>query len=224
MDTSIYHALNNFAFDHPVVGDIAKFFAQYAIFLLVGAVAIAWLAVSRHRHRFLLSAEGRVAAFAAGLATVIALVIVQVINVIWDRPRPFVVLHEFHKLIPHPADASFPSDHASGAFAIVGVLALFGRRSAALAALVWAVLIGVARVMVGVHWPSDILGGVGVGLFSALAVWAPPLRDRLEDANRLVSSLYGRVLPAALKPGARPAPIIQPQREAQPLKRGPGGS
>jgi undecaprenyl-diphosphatase len=203
MDTSIYHALNNFAFEHKAVGDIAKFFAQYAVFLLVGAVAVAWLAVGREG--FPISAQGRLAAFGAGIATILALLIVKVINTVWDRPRPFVVLHEFHKLIPHPADASFPSDHASGSFAIVGVLALAGKRTAAIAALIWAILIGVARVMVGVHWPSDIVGGIGVGLISALAVCAPRLQPYLDWANNLATSLYVRVLPPSLRPRSVPA-------------------
>src|SRR5579875_1362941 len=198
MDTTIFHALNNFAFEHKVVGDLAKFFAQYAVFVLVGAVAVSWLAVGKRG--FLLGSEGRLAALAAGVATILALVIVQIINQVWDRKRPFVVLHEFHKLIPHPADASFPSDHASGAFAIVGVLTLFGKRWAALAALVWAVLIGVGRVMVGVHWPSDIVGGVGVGLISALVVCERRLQPLLVWANDLLTALYARLLPQRLRP------------------------
>gem|GEM_PF-913501 len=203
MDTSIYHALNNFAFEHKVVGDLAKFFAQYAVFLLVAAVAVAWLAV--RRAGFAVGGAGRLAAFEASIATILALAIVQVINVIWDRRRPFVVLHEHHKLIPHPADASFPSDHASGAFAIVGVLALFGKRAAAWAALIWAALIGVGRVMVGVHWPSDVLGGVGVGLVSALVVCSPRLQPYLEWANCQLTALYARLLPAALRPRGKAA-------------------
>jgi undecaprenyl-diphosphatase len=207
MDTSVYHALNNFAFENKAVGDLAKFFAQYAIFLMVGLVALAWFA--RTRTGYLLSAPTRTALFAAGLATVLGLLIVQIINHIWDRPRPFVVLHEFHKLIPHAADASFPSDHATGAFAIVFALALFRRPAAAALALVWAVLIGVARVMVGVHWPTDILGGLGVGAFSALVLWTPRLRGRLLRLEGLCTALYERFLPAALK-GSPQQPLPEP--------------
>ncbi|HLI32292.1 MAG TPA: undecaprenyl-diphosphatase [Solirubrobacteraceae bacterium] len=200
MDTSVYHALNNLAFENKAVGDLAKFFAQYAIFVMVGAVALAWFA--RTRSGCLLSHRQRSALFFAGLATILGLVIVQIINHIWDRPRPFVVLHEFHKLIAHAADASFPSDHATGAFAIFFALALFRRPAAAALALVWAVLIGVARVMVGVHWPTDILGGLGVGAFAALVLWTAPLRAPLLRLEGLCTDLYERLLPAAWKGGA----------------------
>jgi undecaprenyl-diphosphatase len=196
MDTSVYHALNNFAYEHAWVGDIAKFFAQYAVFLLVGAVALAWLA--RWHGEWLAQGRTRLALFGAGLATLLALLIVQVINQLWDRQRPFVVLHEFHKLIAHPADASFPSDHVSGSFGIVVALMLFRRWRAAWAALTVAVLIGVARVMVGIHWPTDILGGVGVGALAALLVAGPQSRRALAWLCNLCTALYARVLLAPL--------------------------
>lgn len=213
MDTSVYHALNNFAFENTAVGDLAKFFAQYAIFVMVGVVALAWFA--RTRSGYLLSPGQRSALFAAGLATVLGLVIVQIINHIWDRQRPFVVLHEFHKLIAHAADASFPSDHATGAFAIFFALALFRRPVASALALVWAVLIGLARVMVGVHWPTDILGGLGVGAFAALVLWMPQVRAPLLRLEGLCTALYERFLPAALKSPAQPArPAVEGAGEA----------
>jgi undecaprenyl-diphosphatase len=192
MDTSIYHALNNFAYEHAWVGDVAKFFALDAVFVLVGLLALAWLV--RARGDWLARGRTRVALLAAGLSTILALLIVQVIDRVWDRQRPFVVLHEFHKLIAHPADASFPSDHVSGAFAIVFALMLFRRWQIAWAALAVAVLIGVARVMVGVHWPSDVLGGVGVGALAAIAVAGPWSRPALTWLSDRLTALYGGAL------------------------------
>lgn len=186
MDLSIYHALNDFAYEHAWVGDLAKFFAQYAVFVPVAAVALAWLAGPR-----LVERERRNAAFAAGVATILALLAVQVVNHLYDRTRPFVH-HAHHLLIAHGTDASFPSDHASGAFAIAFALLLFGQRKWALAAGSIAVLIGVARVMVGVHYPSDVLGGVLVGALAAVAVWLPPVRDLLARLSDLLSGLYPR--------------------------------
>ncbi|MHB1538652.1 MAG: undecaprenyl-diphosphatase [Solirubrobacteraceae bacterium] len=202
MDTSVYHTLNNFAYEHAWAGDVAKFFAQYAIFIFIGVLALLWL--GRTRRGWLLDERARVALFAAGLATILGLLIGVLITHVWDRRRPFVVLHHFHKLIAHPADASFPSDHATGAFAIVFALLLCRRFRMAWPALVAAVLIGVARVMVGVHWPTDILGAVGVGAFAALIVTTP--RAQLERLAGWCSRLYERTLLGTLSLAGRLLP------------------
>lgn len=186
MDVSVYHSLNDFAYEHAWVGDLAKFFAQYAVFIPVAVVALIWLVGPSFRSR----AE-RHAAFAAGVATVLALLCVQVIDHIYDRTRPFVH-HAHHLLIAHGKDASFPSDHTSGAFAIAFALLLFGRAALGWCALAIGVLIALARVMVGVHYPSDVLGGVLVGALAALVVWSPPVRDLLARISDRLSELYPR--------------------------------
>lgn len=187
MDLSIYHSLNDFAYEHAWAGDLAKFFAQYAVFVLVAVVALIWLAGPGRAGR-----SERHAAFAAGTATILALIIVQVVNHLYDRTRPFVH-HAHHLLIAHGKDASFPSDHTSGAFAIAFTLLLFGRRWLGWAAFALSVLIGVARVMVGVHYPTDVLSGVLVGAIAALVVWTPPVRELLSRiSDRLSDLLPGR--------------------------------
>ncbi|HET9125557.1 MAG TPA: undecaprenyl-diphosphatase [Solirubrobacteraceae bacterium] len=192
MDPSVYHALNNFAYAHTWVADIAKFFAQDMVFILVGVFGLLWLI--RTGRGWLLDQGSRVAVFAGAVALVLGLLIVQVIGHIWDRPRPFVALHHFHKLIPHAADASFPSDHVTGSAALAFALILFGRRWMGSVALVIAVLIGVARVMVGIHWPTDILGAIGVGAISAFLVFLA--RGPITRLADWCSALYARVLDA----------------------------
>lgn len=191
MDLSVYHSLNDFAYEHAFVGDLAKFFAQYAIFVLVAAVALLWLAGPARVCR-----KQRDAAFCAGVATILALLGVQVINHLYDRTRPFVY-HAHHLLIAHGKDASFPSDHTSGAFAIAFTFLLFGCRRFGWTAFVWGVLIAVARVMVGVHYPTDVLGGVGVGAIAALIVWSPPVRSLLCTASDRLSAFLPRRAPAS---------------------------
>lgn len=199
VDTSVYHALNDFAYEHAWVADIAKFFAQDAIFILLGGFALLWLI--RTRSGWLLGERARVAIFAGGLATILGLLLVQGISHIWDRQRPFVALHHFHKLIAHPADASFPSDHVTGAVALGATLLIFRRYRMAAVALTVALLIGVARVMVGVHWPTDILGAIGVGFFAALLVTAP--RRQTERLADWCSGVYEQVLLGTLSAAGR---------------------
>jgi undecaprenyl-diphosphatase len=80
--------------------------------------------------------------------------------------RPYVAL-TFAPLIEPVHEYSFPSGHV----AVLSALAFtaWRRRPAAGAALfAGAIIVGVARVLAGVHWPIDILGGMAVGAISAL--------------------------------------------------------
>jgi len=79
------------------------------------------------------------------------------------RIRPCDVNTAVQLLIAHPADASFPSGHASASFAAVSAMKASGCRLWR-AAFVLAVLISFSRLYLYVHWPSDILGGAVLGI------------------------------------------------------------
>jgi undecaprenyl-diphosphatase len=93
----------------------------------------------------------------------------------FDRPRP--------ELVPHMAEvysASFPSGHAmmsAATYLLLGMmLARVHRERRVRAYLVAAstliaLLVGVSRVYVGVHWPTDVLAGWALGALWAIVVW-----------------------------------------------------
>jgi hypothetical protein len=66
-----------------------------------------------------------------------------------------------------------------------------------------ATAISVGRVMIGVHYPSDVLAGAAVGTFSALVLWHPRVRGPLSSLADWLSALYERAAAALLR---RPAP------------------
>jgi membrane-associated phospholipid phosphatase len=88
-----------------------------------------------------------------------------------DEARPLAVLDgAVHVIGPPRTAVGFPSGHATAAFAIAGLWAL-GMRSRTLAAcaISLATLGSLARVVVGVHWPIDILAGAFGGWLAAAA-------------------------------------------------------
>ena len=102
---------------------------------------------------------------------------------IYAAPRP--------DLLPHldiVHSYSFPSGHSAGNMMFFGALALLagGRIAQALAAAM-ILMIGVSRVWLGVHWPSDVLAGwiEGLGWLALCAVWLPARggeEQRADDA------------------------------------------
>ncbi|WP_243028721.1 phosphatase PAP2 family protein [Thermus albus] len=98
----------------------------------------------------------------------------QAAKLAFARARP----HLFPQLTPEH-DFSFPSGHSVAALALVlGVYLLLRRRfpkAAALAlslGLPWAFLVGLSRVFLQVHYPSDVLAGWALATAWTLAVWA----------------------------------------------------
>lgn len=107
------------------------------------------------------------------LSMATAWLIARLIRWGFPAPRPFQ-LNLGTLWIQHGGRASFPSQHASGAFALAMALSLgVTRHRKALVALAWTAAIGMAwsRVHLGVHFPSDVMAGALVGIGSALLVW-----------------------------------------------------
>jgi membrane-associated phospholipid phosphatase len=110
---------------------------------------------------------------AAVLVTVLlAALLVHGIKPWAAQPRPPAVLAPelLHIIGKDLRSGSFPSGHSATAFALAALLGAYlgpGRVRRALLGL--AVLVGVSRMAVGVHWPLDVLTGAGIGWLSAMA-------------------------------------------------------
>ncbi len=148
------------------------------------AVVVLWFAWGWWRG----SAADRLGAIAATGAAVLGLLVNKVIGLAWDRPRPFVAHPALvHLLASHARDASFPSDDATGTFAIAVVLFAF-HRGWGTVALIGAVLVCYARVFVGFHYPSDVLAGAAIGTIAAVLA-ATYLRALPELVRRVVDAV-----------------------------------
>ena len=141
---------------------------------MVGAVAALFLTLTRHKH----SAALLVVSTAGGV------IINGVLKAAFSRPRPEVF--EWQTLA---TSSSFPSGHATAAALVYGTVAylaarLHKRRWARFltmfAALVFILLVCASRVYLGVHYPSDVLGGVISGL-----AWAAFCMATLEAIQQL---------------------------------------
>jgi membrane-associated phospholipid phosphatase len=147
-----------------IVGDTERLSAveKWAVPVVAVATFALWLLARPGGSR-----KWKLASACALGSAALALLINQAIGKTWHRKRPFTAHPAAHVWGSRSHDPSFPSDHASAAFAIAFAVFLFNRRvgSVFLAA---AAVIGAGRVFIGEHYPLDVLAGCLVGLASAL--------------------------------------------------------
>lgn len=180
MDTTVVHALNQLFLRHDGLEDSVVAYVVSAELLFLGMLVAAFLLVGGH-----LRQATRRAVVAAGASAGLALALAQILARLVDRPRPFVAHPDaVHLFARHAADPGFPSDHATAAFAIAVAL-LLRQRAWGAVVLVLAVVLAVGRVAMGIHYPTDVIGGAALGSLVAIGLWWLPVRrilHRLADA------------------------------------------
>lgn len=194
MDYDALRVLNDFASRHDWFEDVSRFFAEDAQWFFVALLAVLFLATGKWGSR-----NARRGVVAAGLAAALALAAAQGITLLWERPRPYEAHSGVHLFVSASQDPSFPSDHATAAFAIA-VAVLLRIRPVGVIAIAVAVMLGVARVAVGVHYPLDILGGALLGSMAALVLWLEPVRSWLDALADWAGALYERIIGRLRRP------------------------
>ena len=181
--------MNGVLVHHEGGQDVAQAFNASAIFVLVAIAGSIWFFARPGG-----PTRSKLAAVSAAAAGALALLINVVLGQLWFHDRPFVDHpHQTLLLVRHAADNSFPSDHASLAFAIAFAVLAFHRRLGLLL-LLGAACIGADRIFIGVHYPLDVLASLFVGLGAALVVTTvgrPSVKWTVEQLSRLSDPVVG---------------------------------
>lgn len=167
----------------PLLDHVGAVFAKYAPELWAIIFLLMWFWPPLRQNR------ARRAVVYAVVAGVLALVInVALGHFLPYRPRPFIYEpHLIHQLVSHKPDMSFPSAHAAGSFAFAIGLFYAGVGDG-IWGLLFAAAIAIARVFVGVHWPTDVMAGAVIGIVSGFVVLG--LRGWLEWLVMLLYSIF----------------------------------
>lgn len=154
LDTRLFYHCQSCCALHVSLASLSRWISRIGdgfFYLLIGA-GLAWLEPAKGRD-FL----------TAGLwAFALELPLYLVLKNLIKRDRPSL-LAGVNALIQPSDRFSFPSGHAAGAFVFATLIAGF-YPAWALAAYTLAMLIGLSRVLLGVHYPSDIVAGVALGV------------------------------------------------------------
>jgi undecaprenyl-diphosphatase len=187
VDWRIYHAINSFVFHHAWLGRGFDAIEKWSVPLVAVATVALWLLARPGGGR-----KWKLASACALAAAAVGLLLNRLVAAIWDRPRPYETHPAAHVWGSRSHDPSFPSDHASASFAIAVAVLLFDRLAGSLF-LAAAVVIATGRVLVGAHYPLDVVGGALVGVAAALLV-ARVARPVVDALVRLVERLTDPLL------------------------------
>ena len=176
LDIAVNHRLSGIRQANPQFTSLVVIATQlgsiYAT-LALGLLASAWLAIrNRLRPALLLAAT-----------VIIERLTVDGLKLIIGRPRPGFDLHPVVT-----SSSSFPSGHSANSMAVFVAVALIAaplawRRPALGAAIFLSLVIGTTRIFLGVHWPSDVVGGWAWGLLVVAVALAAGRRSGAIEAQ-----------------------------------------
>ncbi|MFF2504848.1 phosphatase PAP2 family protein [Streptomyces sp. NPDC058067] len=176
-DVGLLYDINGLAKDAPGwVDHTMAFIGEYGLLLALVLLTLwAWWGV-RKRDTLDDAASSVASVVWAPLAAGIAVLVNVPIRGFVERPRPFVDHDGIDILVDGKSDFSFVSDHATLAMAI-GAGLFVAHRKFGLIGIGLAVLEGFCRVFMGVHYPTDVVGGFALG--TAVALLLSPLASAL---------------------------------------------
>ena len=170
---------------------LATILAEQAIWLVPIVLTISWLRGSEQIRKLMIEAT------AAGLT---ALLLNQLIGLVWYHPRPFEI-GLGHTLIAHVVDSSFPSDHLALLWAVGFSFLLHARlrRVGALLALL-GLPMAWARIYLGVHFPLDVMGAAMV---AGLSAWLCFRQERrfVEPTFHWATAIHRRLFAPLIRRG-----------------------
>jgi undecaprenyl-diphosphatase len=160
LDEKILLALNSVLGENDLFDALVELVAIYTIYVIPIVLVVLWFRRVR---------EAGIRAALAGLLT--WLIVSPLIAEVWFRTRPELAELGGRELFFHRPTYSFPSDHAGFLMAVTVSFYLVGMRKITVVFLIAAIIVPLTRVVVGFHFPTDIVGGWLVGATVAWVVF-----------------------------------------------------
>lgn len=170
MNESLFLTLDTLKNSYSIIETIAIFCARWLPWIMIVVIMTIIIFHVAKRHHPTLAFLGFIFYEIVSIITTlfITLGFVSIMKYVIDAPRPFVVF-DINPSIIHGLMDSFPSGHAAIFFALAWITGYFEKRFR-LIFIITAFLIAISRVVVGVHYPIDIIMGGLIGISIAMLV------------------------------------------------------
>ncbi len=167
VDWALFQMLNGLAGRWPAFDRLIQFLMNdYALTTALSALLVVlWLRGRTPKER---EADQRAVVYTI-VALLVSSVLLKGLNLLFFRLRPFTE-HEVNLLFYYPSDSSLPSNSATVGF-VFAIGALERSRGLGILGICLAGILGLARVIGGVHYPLDIVAGALLGTGTVLLVW-----------------------------------------------------
>lgn len=158
MNETLFFLLYNLSHKNNFFDILFLFCAEYLIFIALFIVFI--FIFIKHKNNIKSSFKKII--FVTSPAA-ISWAFTDVLKSILETPRPFMVFEEIKPLFLHGGFDSFPSGHSTfmSAFALS---VYFLNKKLGIFIFILAIIIGISRLIAGVHFPIDIVGGFLIGI------------------------------------------------------------
>lgn len=152
---------------------LVTIFAESIVIWIASFLVILWLYGVRHKNDAYKIRALQI--FGLIIAVFLIYAIVNLMVPQWrEHPHSFLKHSAIDPLIPHPTDNSFPSGHALFSAAAIFAMWRYSKNSIFIViTVILAILTVCLRVLGGVHYPGDILGGLFFGFFGAWVFYIP---------------------------------------------------
>ena len=173
MNQSIFSFFNNLTFQNKLFDILTIFTADWLIWWLIFIVITLFFLKK-------ISLKSILQIFATAF---LAWLVSKIIKHFYFSPRPFILLEDIKTLFIHGLNDSFPSGHTTFASALAMSTYFYTNHRIGSWFFMGAILIGLSRIIAGIHWPLDILGGLILGLIVALILFLTIFKQKKKRVN-----------------------------------------
>lgn len=161
MNEKLFRIINDLGKDYSIFNPTFVFIAEYMVIFLALLILTFWCTRKY---------QNRIMVICGSITFCMAEIVGKIAGRIHSNYQPFAELSNVNKLIEKAVDNSFPSDHTILFFSFCVTFWLFKGVKGSIWFLL-AVLVGISRIWVGVHYPADILVGATISAVIAVMVF-----------------------------------------------------